>query len=127
MTKENTPFPVRLKAWRKRLSIGQEKAAAALGIGRSYYNRLESGKKPPGRFLLEKFEVLEREPVTSGHTAPPKRTEESAPHYRFIQKVIDIQKDGTDEQRELLEAFVDSIYQRLDLPAHQPVKDGKSG
>lgn len=56
-------FPERLKAWRKRAGLTQEQARLALNIGRTYYSRIESGSRTPGKFLQEKFEILEAEPV----------------------------------------------------------------
>jgi SOS-response transcriptional repressor LexA len=58
-------FPERLKAWRKRTRLKQDEAADKLGVGRTYYSRLENGKKSPGKFLLEKFELLDRDPFSA--------------------------------------------------------------
>jgi phage repressor protein C with HTH and peptisase S24 domain len=57
-------FEERLKRWRERVDIKQDQAAQVLKIGRTYYSRLESGKKKPGRFLEEKFELIEQEPAS---------------------------------------------------------------
>jgi len=64
MALEQYTFPQRLSAWRKRVGIHQYEAAKLLGVGRTYYSKLEGGKKQPGKFLLEKFEVIEHEPAT---------------------------------------------------------------
>lgn len=64
MDAEETDFAQRLLAWRKRLQLKQPQAAKVLGIGKTYYSRLENGRKAPGRFLLEKFNLIEHEPET---------------------------------------------------------------
>lgn len=114
MTEENSPFPARLKAWRKRLKIPQDEASKALGVGRSYYNRLESGKKTPGRFLVEKFEILEREPVHSEHSIATPSARESEPTYEAIQHVIFIERSGTPEQIAAARAFLKTLREQVD-------------
>lgn len=64
MPSEQIEFSDRLKTWRDRVGLRQPEAAKLLKIGRTYYSRLESGKKKPGRFLEEKFELIEREPIS---------------------------------------------------------------
>lgn len=64
MPSDQTLFHERLKAWRDRVGLRQPQAAKLLKIGRTYYSRLESAKKKPGRFLEEKFELIEHEPVS---------------------------------------------------------------
>jgi phage repressor protein C with HTH and peptisase S24 domain len=58
-------FPERVTRWRKRIGITQAEAAAILRVTTGYYNKLENGKKFPSKFLLEKFELLENEPMHS--------------------------------------------------------------
>lgn len=61
-------FFERLKRWRKRLDLDQSQAAKILGVGRTYYSRLESGTKSAGKFLVEKFNLIENESVHFAHT-----------------------------------------------------------
>jgi phage repressor protein C with HTH and peptisase S24 domain len=65
---EGPPWHERLKAWRTRNKLTQDEARVVLGpIGRTYYSRLETGKRSPGKFLQQKFEQLEHESVHIVH------------------------------------------------------------
>lgn len=85
MSSDRIAFEDRLKAWRERVDITQAQASKVLKIGRTYYSRLESGKKKPGRFLEEKFELIELEPAAMireelNETAARVREEATANH-----------------------------------------------
>jgi len=67
-------FEERLKKWRKKSGLDQAQAAKVLKIGRTYYSRLENGRKTPGRFLLEKFEIVEGESVHFAHNELAEQT-----------------------------------------------------
>jgi DNA-binding transcriptional regulator YiaG len=43
--------PIEMKAWRKRLKLSQEKAAAALGVNRATLAKWETGKLPISRVV----------------------------------------------------------------------------
>lgn len=111
MLTESLGFGQRLKRWRQRAGLTQEKARAVLGIGRSYYSRLECGRKKPGRFLLDKFALIEHAPVALEH-APAVReepvTEREAVIARLIEKVLRIEREGSADQLEMLDAAIDS-------------------
>jgi phage repressor protein C with HTH and peptisase S24 domain len=59
---ESEKFSDRLKRWRVRLDLNQPKAAKLLGIGRTYYSEIENGREP-GKFLRQKFDLIEHESV----------------------------------------------------------------
>jgi transcriptional regulator with XRE-family HTH domain len=108
-------FAERLSRWRQRSRLTQDEASAALGIGRSYYNRLEGDRKKPGRFLVEKFNLIEHAPVALVHTgepAPangePPRSEREMLIARLIEKILRIEREGSPEQIEMLDAAIES-------------------
>ena len=52
-------FAERLRLWRARLNLTQAEAAKLLRINRSYLSQVE-GRRPPGRALRARFQLLEK-------------------------------------------------------------------
>lgn len=104
-------FVNRLKAWRLGNFYSQEKAASLLGISRPYLNQIEKKRREPSAELVNKFAELEATP-----SEQPRLHEASPQYHEMVKKVTFIEEEGSDEQRALVNSFLDSVCEQLGLP-----------
>ena len=94
-------FIERLKEYREKLKMTKREMAEALGIGESYYNMLESGKRSPSKTVIVKLINHSHQPeeywiygITNDYLSNRDRIKHISEAFYFIDKMSSFKTDN---------------------------------